>query len=99
LPKGTHVVAVGVSNLSLKNANEAVNEYRWAALESCVGENPAVKAEGTYRLTLTSTVGITVGKAPPKNPSPPAQCTTDLTQLQADCANEQQAYFNQQMNA
>ncbi|RHY47168.1 hypothetical protein DYB34_005053 [Aphanomyces astaci] len=99
LPKGTHVVAVGVSNLSLKNANEAVNEYRWAALESCVGENPAVKAEGTYRLTLTSTVGITVGKAPPKNPSPPAQCTTDLTQLQADCANEQQEFFNQQMNA
>ncbi|RHY28228.1 hypothetical protein DYB32_006122 [Aphanomyces invadans] len=99
LPKGTHIVAVGVSNLSLKNAGESVNEYRWAALESCVGENPSPKAEGTYRITLTSTVGLTVGKTPSVPTTPPPRCTMDLAQLQANCANEQQAYFLQFMNS
>ncbi|KAF0683745.1 Aste57867_24215 [Aphanomyces stellatus] len=97
LPKGTHIVSVGVSNLASADAVAGTNNYRYAALESCVGDNPASTAQGTYRLTLSSTVALNVTRTPP--PIAPSACATPLPVLQAQCAAEQAAYFARMMGS
>ncbi|CAK4687389.1 hypothetical protein LEN26_007571 [Aphanomyces euteiches] len=90
LPKGSHVVAIGITNLAIADAMKGQNNYKYASLESCVGDNTVKGAEGTYRLTLSSTVGINVTKWPTPIPTTPI-CTTPIATLQAKCAAELQA--------